>query len=613
MAKKVKIPGRLESAETGGIVTGAGEILDDEKGKVQSVINSEVAAELVRLDNEKQDNITVDNVPTEGSGNPISSGAVWTADKALSDAIEAILLLIPSAASALNQLADKTFVRDSISTATATFRGTFNVVSDLHLAYNATHAQIEAALNARSLSADANDYCFVQIPTSESSANISKTERYKFNGTGWAYEYDLNTSGFTSEQWAAINSNITAVLVSKLSNLPTNEALTALLAAKQDNLTFDDAPTAGSNNPVKSGGIYTRNNEIVALITALDAAKQNVLTFDSTPINGSSNPVTSGGVYDAIYLVQVTLAGLDGRLLTAEHNIDILTENVGILRELYQALSLSDIVVGALPATGVARTIYRVPGTSTYADWMYYNGAWAKLAEYTVLDGYLYKGVATPTSSPAASAVKMFYFAKTAGTYTNFGNIEVKFAGSVLKYDGANWSMDEIGGSDGVFDISAYHDGSEYADLSAALGTNGENVPAGVRKGGMSVKFVQTPDNKYVQYRLMADSWSTVVTDWQGVDNEPTAGSNNLVESGGVFESIKNTLTVLLNYSDLNGTIVPYNGRILINRFFPITEAPSVSTTIPNTEFAKRYYDENFNFLSSTYSSSAKYIRLNIE
>lgn len=29
------------------------------------------------------------------------------------------------------------------------------------------------------------------------------------------------------------------------------------LSAKQDTLTFDNAPTANSNNPVKSGGVYT--------------------------------------------------------------------------------------------------------------------------------------------------------------------------------------------------------------------------------------------------------------------------------------------------------------------------------------------------------------------
>ena len=55
----------------------------------------------------------------------------------------------------------------------------------------------------------------------------------------------------------------------------------------------------------------------------------------------------------------------------------------------------------------------------------------------------------------------------------------------------------------GAFDISAYHATggvlAKYADLTAALGTNGANIPEAIRKGGMSVKFVLSSDNKYVQ------------------------------------------------------------------------------------------------------------------
>lgn len=42
----------------------------------------------------------------------------------------------------------------------------------------------------------------------------------------------------------------------KLFNLPTAQALAEMLGLKQDVLTFDNEPTPGSNNPVKSGGVY---------------------------------------------------------------------------------------------------------------------------------------------------------------------------------------------------------------------------------------------------------------------------------------------------------------------------------------------------------------------
>ncbi len=93
-----------------------------------------------------------------------------------------------------------------------------------------------------------------------------------------------------------------------------------------------------------------------------------------------------------------------------------------------------------------------------------------------------------------------------------------------------------------IYDVSANNNGAKYADLTSALGTNGVNVPEGIKKGGMSIKFVRTSDNKYVQYRYTLSSISNSdfanVANWQGVDDEPTEGSNNLVKSGGVYLKI---------------------------------------------------------------------------
>ena len=170
--------------------------------------------------------------------------------------ISAINAKIPAEASAQNQLADKSFVNSSVATASATFRGSYNLILDLHLPIDATRQQIVGALNASIHEADNNDYCFVQIPTDpEHALLIQAVDRYKFNGSTWAFEYALNNSGFTQAQWAALNSGITSGLVAKLNGLPNNDALTQLLAGKQDNLTFDNTPTVGSQNPVTSAGI----------------------------------------------------------------------------------------------------------------------------------------------------------------------------------------------------------------------------------------------------------------------------------------------------------------------------------------------------------------------
>ena len=59
---------------------------------------------------------------------------------------------------------------------------------------------------------------------------------------------------------------------------------------------------------------------------------------------------------------------------------------------------------------------------------------------------------------------------------------------------------------------------------------------------------------EYVQYRLMSTKWSTVVSDWQGVDDEPVAGSKNLVESGGVMQ----LLAWIYKDSFLVHSLMPY-------------------------------------------------------
>lgn len=163
-------------------------------------------------------------------------------------AIESIEEVIPEQASSSNKLADKNFVNSSVATATATYRGAYNLVTDLHLSVSATHAQIATALATAIQTADNNDYCYVQILVAEATpTEFASVERYKF-GTAWEYEYTLNNSGFTAAQWAALNSGITSGLVAKLSALPTNSELATLLSGKADTADLAEVATSGSYN-----------------------------------------------------------------------------------------------------------------------------------------------------------------------------------------------------------------------------------------------------------------------------------------------------------------------------------------------------------------------------
>lgn len=72
-----------------------------------------------------------------------------------------------------------------------------------------------------------------------------------------------------------------------------------------------------------------------------------------------------------------------------------------------------------------------------------------------------------------------------------------------------NWAAPKV-----IFDISAAHNNTKYEDLSAALGTNGGNIPQEYRKGGITVRYVQSSDNTYVRYNLRAQSFTTDTSKW---------------------------------------------------------------------------------------------------
>ena len=92
--------------------------------------------------------------------------------------------------------------------------------------------------------------------------------------------------------------------------------LEAQIDTKQDTLTFDNVPTSGSNNPVKSDGVYQVTHELDERVGSLNALhtsnKQSIVKainsihdelhreVDPVPTEGSDHLVESGGVYDAI-------------------------------------------------------------------------------------------------------------------------------------------------------------------------------------------------------------------------------------------------------------------------------------------------------------------------
>lgn len=188
----------------------------------------------------------------------------------------------------------------------------------------------------------------------------------------------------------------------------------------------------------------------------------------------------------------------------------------------------------------------------------------------SVGSGYNFAGVATPSTNPGTPDGSMFWIGGN-GTYTSFGNTITVPAGflGLFMWDGSSFSRQiiKLSGGDGIFDITAYT-GNNYASLSAALA----DVPEEVKADGMTIRYVQSTDYKYMQYRLMVTWFSSNEADWQGVDNEPTEGSNNLVTSGGIYASYTKRSKDTLRYALSEG----------MNPIASYTTNPALETIYPN-------------------------------
>ena len=134
-----------------------------------------------------------------------TDSAINTAKSNLQGQVDTLKALIPATATADNQLADKDFVNSSIATATAEFRGSFTSLDEL-----------------KATSGNLNDYAFY-LHTDDVGNKV--VDRYKWTTAGWLYEYTLNNSSFTAEQWAALNSAITATLVNSYNSHLNNSTI----------------------------------------------------------------------------------------------------------------------------------------------------------------------------------------------------------------------------------------------------------------------------------------------------------------------------------------------------------------------------------------------------
>ena len=203
--------------------------------------------------------ITIDNFPTEGSENAVSSGGTYS------------------------------FVNSSVSTNTANFIGTFSSVEDLE-AYSGEVTN--------------NDYAFV---IGVDANGNTKYDRYKYTDAtdpaSWEYEYTLNNSSFTAEEWATIQSGLTATDKNKYDGHLTNTNNPHSVTKAQvglSNVTNDAQVTA-----------VTWDNTNAKITKTINGSTTDVVALDTTVTENSKKPVTSGGVYTAIKDLEVSFKSLE--------------------------------------------------------------------------------------------------------------------------------------------------------------------------------------------------------------------------------------------------------------------------------------------------------------
>ena len=131
------------------------------------------------------------------------------------------------------------YVSSAVATATATFLGNFTL-AELGLTYPATEQQITAALASHTWPAgttvDNNDYVYVEIQNPQTTGVDDSVQRFKYNGTVWAYEYTLNNSSFTSGEVDALESGINAT---KVGNYDSHIADTTIHVTSSDKTTWN--------------------------------------------------------------------------------------------------------------------------------------------------------------------------------------------------------------------------------------------------------------------------------------------------------------------------------------------------------------------------------------
>lgn len=330
----IPIPGRLHSVATEGHVAGADEIYDDTKGKLQSAINADVDTAI---------------------GSDTTADSIKGRIKTLETDASSVDTRIESAVNALDAEKSQTAGTDGLALSITEVDGKITSISGSIA--SGTYATLDDG----------------KVPASQLPSFVDDVLEYSSLSA-------FPATGETGKIYVALDTNLTyrwsgSAYVEISKSLALGETSSTAFAGDRGVAIENKIPSAASS----SNKLVDNSAMSSAITSAVSTAKSEVIGDAASEYN------TLGKLEDKI---QEEVSRAQDVEATKASSTDLATEvnrataAEQLLQEQYNALTQSDIIVGALPASGVANMIYRVPGESSYSDYMWNGSTWVLMATY---------------------------------------------------------------------------------------------------------------------------------------------------------------------------------------------------------------------------------------
>ena len=226
---------------------------------------------------------------------------------------QAIAKIVPNTASETNKLADKNFVNSTVGTNTA------NYIYKTESGGEKVPFSSVAELEAYAGTVTNNDYAFVTGIDENGNAYY---DRYKADVNDgvvtWAKEYRLNNSSFTAEQWAAIQSGITAEKVAQFEGAvsPVDVVQSGNMSAVTSNAVYEALTNTSHNIPrltPKNITSYITDGTFWKRLAGTDgyALFEDIYVGDYIQMSRAISAYERTGQYQTTGSQYVTIAGLD--------------------------------------------------------------------------------------------------------------------------------------------------------------------------------------------------------------------------------------------------------------------------------------------------------------